>query len=132
MVKFAKGASSVTIKGRLKGDGDVDYQVRAGAGQTLVIAMTESNPQNYFNVLPPGTETAMFVGQDGGPAGYRIARLEKVAGPDESADQRKPLYKQQAERVSAQTAASAYIAAVLARTEITRRPTAVAADGAAQ
>ena len=65
-VTFAKGASSVTIKGRLKGDADVDYQVRAGAGQTLAIAMTESNPQNYFNVLPPGSETAMFVGQDGG------------------------------------------------------------------
>ena len=65
-VTFAKGASSVTIKGRLKGDADVDYQVRAGAGQTLAVAMTESNPQNYFNVLPPGSETAMFVGQDGG------------------------------------------------------------------
>jgi len=65
-VTFAKGTSSTTIKGRLKGDADVDYQVRAGAGQTLAVAMTESNPQNYFNILPPGSETAMFVGQDGG------------------------------------------------------------------
>ncbi len=34
-VAFAKGASSATIKGTLKGGGDVDYVVRAAAGQTL-------------------------------------------------------------------------------------------------
>ncbi|MCX7099696.1 MAG: hypothetical protein NTV43_17525 [Methylococcales bacterium] len=66
MVKFAKGTSSTTIKGQLKGDADIDYPVQASAGQKLAIVLTKSNPQNYFNVLPPGSETAMFVGQDGG------------------------------------------------------------------
>ena len=66
MVTFTKGASSATIEGHLKGDADIDYQVRAGAGQTLTVALKGSNLQNYFNVLPPDSETAMFVGQDGG------------------------------------------------------------------
>ena len=65
-VQFAKGASSAVIKGRLKGDADVDYVVRAAAGQTLSVTLRESNPQNYFNVLPPGsTGGAMFVGDTG-------------------------------------------------------------------
>jgi hypothetical protein len=69
-VQFAKGASEATIKGVLKGDQTVDYRVRAGAGQTLTVALKGSNAQNYFNVLPPGSaDVAMYVGQDGG--GYK-------------------------------------------------------------
>jgi hypothetical protein len=64
-VQFAKGESSATLRGRLEGDAMVDYVVRAGAGQTLKVTLKETNPQNYFNVLPPGTEVAMFVGQTG-------------------------------------------------------------------
>jgi len=65
-VQFAKGASSAVIKGRLKGDADVDYVVRAAAGQTLSVTLQETNPQNYFNVLPPGSKGgAMFVGDTG-------------------------------------------------------------------
>jgi hypothetical protein len=65
-VQFAKGASSAVIKGHLKGDADVDYVVRAAAGQTLTVTLRETNPQNYFNVLPPGsTGGVMFVGDTG-------------------------------------------------------------------
>ena len=63
-VTFAKGASSATIKGQLKGDADVDYLVRAAAGQTLSVSLKVSNRSNYFNVLPPGSQDAvMYVGQ---------------------------------------------------------------------
>jgi len=65
-VQFAQGASSVVIRGQLKGDSDVDYVVRAAAGQTLGVKLQETNPQNYFNVLPPGSKgSAMFVGDTG-------------------------------------------------------------------
>jgi hypothetical protein len=65
-VQFAKGASSAVIKGQLKGDAMVDYVVRAAAGQTLSVKLQESNPQNYFNVMPPGSKgSAMFVGDTG-------------------------------------------------------------------
>ena len=64
-IQFATSASSAVIAGKIKGDADVDYLLRARAGQTLSVTLKESNPQNYFNILPPGTEVAMFVGSDG-------------------------------------------------------------------
>ena len=65
-VQFAKGASSEVIKGQLKGDETVDYVVRAAAGQTLAVKLQETNPQNYFNVMPPDSKgSAMFVGDTG-------------------------------------------------------------------
>ena len=65
-VTFAKGASSATIKGQVKGDAEVDYLVRAAAGQTITVSLKVSNRSNYFNVLPPGSQdVAMYVGQTG-------------------------------------------------------------------
>jgi hypothetical protein len=62
-VTFAKGMSSATIKGTLKGGADVDYLVRAEAGQMLEVKLQGTNAQNYFNVLPPGSaNVAMFAG----------------------------------------------------------------------
>jgi hypothetical protein len=66
-VKFAKGATSATIKGTLKGDQTIDYKLRARAGQTMSVALKTSNAGNYFNVLPPGSnDVAVFVGSTGG------------------------------------------------------------------
>jgi len=62
MVHFDKGATSATIKGRITGYETVDYVVRAKAGQTLAVTFKSSNRMAYFNVLPPGSETALFVG----------------------------------------------------------------------
>jgi hypothetical protein len=65
-VTFAKGASSATVTEQLKGDADVDYLVRAAAGQTLSVELKVSNRANYFNVLPPGSaDVAIYVGQTG-------------------------------------------------------------------
>jgi len=65
-VTFAKGAMSATIKGQVKGGADVDYLVRAAAGQTITVSLKVSNRSNYFNVLPPGSaDAAMYVGQTG-------------------------------------------------------------------
>lgn len=67
-VQFPKGASVATIKGTQKGDRDVDYLVRAAAGQTLEVSLAASHPQTYFNVLPPGSDNvAMYIAQDGKP-----------------------------------------------------------------
>jgi hypothetical protein len=60
-VTFAKAASSATIKGTLKGGADVDYLVRAAAGQTLEVKLEATNPQNDFNVLPPGSANVAMV-----------------------------------------------------------------------
>jgi len=61
-VHFAKGATSATIKGRITGYETVDYVVGAKAGQTMAVTFKTSNHMAYFNVLPPGSETALFVG----------------------------------------------------------------------
>jgi hypothetical protein len=66
-VQFAKGATSAVVKGHLKGNSDVDYLVRAGAGQTLAVTLVGANASNHFNVLPPGSkDVAMFVGSTSG------------------------------------------------------------------
>ena len=64
---FAKGMSSATVKGSLKGDQTVDYKLRAQAGQTMTVALVTSNTANYFNVLPPGSkDEAIFIGSTSG------------------------------------------------------------------
>jgi len=66
-IHFAKGASSATVKGTIKGDQTVDYTVRARAGQTMSVKLTTRHGANYFNVLPPGSDdVAIFVGSSGG------------------------------------------------------------------
>ncbi len=65
-VQFAKGATSVQLKGSIKGDAGVDYKISARAGQTLAATMKPSNASTYFNILPPGTEAAMFIGSTTG------------------------------------------------------------------
>jgi hypothetical protein len=67
-VTFARGTSSAQIEGRIEGHETIDYVIRAAAGQTLRVALKgKSNPQNYFNVLPPGSnDAAIFAGDTGG------------------------------------------------------------------
>lgn len=66
-VQFARGASSATLKGSIKGDQFRDYVVNARAGQTLSVTMQTSNAASYFNVLPPGsTGEAQFIGSTEG------------------------------------------------------------------
>ena len=66
-VHFAKGASSTTLEGTLKGDKTIDYKLRARAGQTMTVRLKTDNGSNNFNVLPPGSnDVAIFVGSSNG------------------------------------------------------------------
>lgn len=66
-VQFAKGASSATLKGSIKGDQTIDYKLRARAGQTMSVSMQAKHTAAYFNVMPPGSKgEAIFVGSSGG------------------------------------------------------------------
>jgi hypothetical protein len=71
-VKFVAGKSSKTIKGSIKGRRYVDYLISAAAGQTITVTLKGSNPQNYFNLNPPGSEFSMFVGSTSGRAVQRM------------------------------------------------------------
>lgn len=66
-IRFAPGHSSAVLKGRIEGYHYVDYEVRAGAGQTLKASMKASKGANYFNLIAPGSgDVAMHIGQVGG------------------------------------------------------------------
>lgn len=65
-VLFKKGETGATIKGKISGDQTVDYQLGAGAGQSLVVTFTPDNPSAYFNVTAPGADSAMFIGSTSG------------------------------------------------------------------
>jgi hypothetical protein len=61
-VEFSQGSTGTTVKGNIKGHETVDYIVAAKAGQTIAVNLKTSNRMAYFNVLPPSSETALFVG----------------------------------------------------------------------
>jgi hypothetical protein len=65
-VTFGQGVTSQTIKGSITGDHTVDYRVHAQAGQVLKVTLQTNNNANYFNVLPPGSEEAIFIGSSEG------------------------------------------------------------------
>lgn len=63
-VRFAKGATSAVIRGRIVGRQYIDYQLRAGAGQRLTVSLRHSNSATYLNVLPPDSaDVAMVRGE---------------------------------------------------------------------
>lgn len=55
-VRFAPGAASATLKGKLSGYSYVDYVVRAAAGQTLAAEITGTNRFTQFSVFDPNME----------------------------------------------------------------------------
>jgi hypothetical protein len=67
-VKFAAGASSATIKGKLHGSETVDYILGARRGQHMTVKLAARNRSMYFNVLVPGGDSALFVGSTSGDA----------------------------------------------------------------
>ena len=65
-VQFPKGAASARLSGTIKGSQIVDYAVRAQSGQSMSVTFEPSNLSAYFNVLPPGSQEALFVGSTSG------------------------------------------------------------------
>ena len=67
-VSFKKGASSAALQGKLQGpNADTrDYIVRAGVGQKMTVEMQTKSTSAYFNVLPPGSEEALYRGEVAG------------------------------------------------------------------
>jgi len=66
-VHFKKGTSQASIQGHIKGRETIDYVLRAREGQTMTVNLKTSHPGGYFNVLPPESNEAIFIGQVAGP-----------------------------------------------------------------
>lgn len=69
-------SGTTQFKSRIKGDAYVDYKITGGAGQVLSVDLNASNRRNYFNLLPPGSETALFVGSSSGNHFSRALPIE--------------------------------------------------------
>lgn len=65
-VRFKTGQTSASVTGTIKGEQIVDYTLRAGAGQSMVVKFKSSHPSAYFNVLPPGQDAAIHIGSTAG------------------------------------------------------------------
>lgn len=65
-IQFKKGETGATIKGTIKGEQIIDYKLRAGAGQAMVVQFKPSNPSAYFNVMAPGSDEAIHIGSSAG------------------------------------------------------------------
>jgi hypothetical protein len=64
VVSFAKGTSSQTLKGSIKGDQDHSYLVDARAGQTMTVKLTSTKGGAEMNVYAPGKDAAISLGAD--------------------------------------------------------------------
>lgn len=65
-VQFARSTSSQTIRASIRGYRTIDYVVGARAGQNMSVSLRTTNRSNFFNVLPPRGETAIFTGSSSG------------------------------------------------------------------
>lgn len=65
-VQFARGATSATVRGAIRGYDTVDYVVGARAGQSMSVSLQTGSTSAYFNVLPPRSEEAIFNGSING------------------------------------------------------------------
>jgi len=54
-IQFARGATSSTINGAIKGNDYIDYRIVARAGQRLSVNLRTIAGSPYFNVMEPGS-----------------------------------------------------------------------------
>lgn len=66
VVKFARGASSATLRGSITGYSTVEYKVGASAGQRMEVTLSPSNTASYFNLIAPSGLPAIHIGSIAG------------------------------------------------------------------
>ncbi len=65
-LRFEPGASSTVVRGRIAGYDVRNYVVSARAGQRMTVTFATRNLSASFNVLPPGSSEAIFIGSSAG------------------------------------------------------------------
>lgn len=65
-VTFKRGATGTVIKNRIKGYEMVDYVLRGAAEQRMMVVLETDNSSNYFNVMAPGADRALYIGSTSG------------------------------------------------------------------
>ena len=70
------GTGAVVRRGQIRGDGFADHIVQGRAGQRLSVSLKGSHPQSYFNLTPPGSNWALFVGSTSGQQTERVLPVD--------------------------------------------------------
>ena len=78
-LRFPGGANGIEVQGRISGYETVDYVLGARAGQRMSVTLQSRNRFAYFNVLAPGSDSALFVGSRDGE---RFDTALPVSGDD--------------------------------------------------
>ena len=65
-VRFRAGDDNASYSGRIRGDETARFLIDARGGQRMQVSLRADNPQAYFNVLPPGSREALFIGSSEG------------------------------------------------------------------
>ncbi|WP_457588682.1 SH3 domain-containing protein [Ensifer canadensis] len=74
-IRFLRGASSASIKGSITGRESVRYVIDVKRGQRVSIQLDTSNRSNYFNVIAPGADSALFNGSVSGGSTSFVAEV---------------------------------------------------------
>jgi hypothetical protein len=64
-LQFPGGANAASAKGSLRGDQTIDYLLPVEGGGKYRIVL-QAGGSTYFNILPPGTPEALFIGSTSG------------------------------------------------------------------
>ena len=80
-VTLDKGEISRTFQGTLRGREYIDFQIAAGAGQRLGVTLKRGNAMNYFNIMAPGANEALFIGSTSGRQARRMLAQRGIVQP---------------------------------------------------
>lgn len=72
-LRFSPGSDGAVVAGRIQGYDQAVYLIDVRAGQRLIVSMSASNGQNYFNVVSP-SGTALHVGSMSGDTYTGLAK----------------------------------------------------------
>ena len=65
-IRFPTGTHSVDLRGSVQGDAARSYRLPASTGQKLRVELQAGHGAQYFNIVSPGSNEAMFRGDIGG------------------------------------------------------------------
>ena len=96
-IRLLMNCSDTTVSGTISGYQFTDYQCDVKDGQSLTIDFSTDNPAAYFNLLPPYSEAAVFIGSvsgnqfeskglTNGQYTTRVYMMRSAARRNESAD----------------------------------------------
>lgn len=69
-INFARGASSATVNGSIRGNQFIDYRIAVRAGQQMNVSFRATRGSPYFNILEPGSNDVAIYNSSMGDQRY--------------------------------------------------------------